>query len=107
MEFIDLNAIPAKQLREGIVARIVSGEKLMMAFMDLQPHLSDMPHHHPHEQCGVVLEGEMELTVGEQKKLLKAGDTYFIPSNVPHAGRTYDKPARVLDIFSPPREEYR
>ncbi len=107
MEFIDLNAIPAKKLREGVLSRLVSGEKLMMAFMELEANLSDVPHQHPHEQCGIVLEGEMELTIGDQKRLLKPGDTYFIPSNVRHGGRTYEKPAKVLDIFSPPREDYK
>jgi quercetin dioxygenase-like cupin family protein len=40
---------------------------------------------HKHEaQWGVVLDGELELTIDEKKKVLKKGDTYLIPENVAH-----------------------
>lgn len=106
MGFIDLDSMDKKQLREGIKSRIVTGEKLMMAFMDLDPGLHDPGHSHPHEQCGIVLEGEIELTIGDESRLLKKGDTYFIPANQPHGVKSFDKPALALDVFSPPREDY-
>ncbi len=107
MGFIDINAIDEKQLREGIKSRIISGEKIMMAFMEVAPGLNDPGHSHPHEQCGIVLEGELEMTIGDDVKLIRKGDTYFIPGGQPHGARTKDKPCKVLDIFSPPREEYK
>lgn len=106
MGFIDLSSIDKKQLRKGIVGQMVTGEKMMMAFMNVDPGLGDPGHSHPHEQCGIVLEGEIELTIGDEVRLLKKGDTYHIPGDLPHGGRTFDKPCLVLDIFSPPREDY-
>jgi quercetin dioxygenase-like cupin family protein len=107
MGFIELSSTEKKQLREGIQSRIFSGEKIMMAFMDVAPNLSDPGHDHPHEQCGIVLEGEIEMTIGDEVRLLKEGDAYFIPGGLPHGGKTFEKPCLVLDIFSPPREDYK
>lgn len=65
-------------------------------------------HQHPHEQIGIVFEGEMELTIGEQTLRLQRGDAYAIPANTPHAARgAGGRPCTVIDIFSPHREEYK
>jgi quercetin dioxygenase-like cupin family protein len=56
---------------------------------------------------GVCLEGEwirIQAAVGHH---MKAGDFWQTPPNVPHGGRTLDSRCVVLDIFAPPREEYR
>lgn len=56
------------------------------------------PHVHSREdEIFHVLEGEMEITVGGETTVLKAGDMAFGPRGIPHAWRiTGDKPARVL-----------
>jgi len=41
-------------------------------------------HHHPQEQFGYVIKGGFEMTVGDETAVLRAGDAYFIPPNVPH-----------------------
>jgi len=56
---------------------------------------------------GIVLSGKFELTIGEESRLLKEGDAYLIPSNVEHSARALENQARALDIFSPPREDYK
>ncbi len=106
MGFIDLDAIDKKQLREGINSRIVSGEKIMMAFLYVDSHHSDPDDSHPHEQCGVIMEGEIEMTIGGEVRHLNQGDTYFIPGDISHSSKTFEKPCLSLDIFSPPREDY-
>jgi len=107
MFFPDLEARRYKQLVEGIKARTFWGEKLMLALVDLEPNAVLPLHQHPHEQGGVVLEGEMTLTVGEESKTVRPGDLYLIPGEVPHSAKVGPLPTRVLDIFSPVREEYK
>ena len=107
MGFIDLDSMDKKSLREGIQSRIVSGEKMMMAFMDVEANMNDPGHSHPHEQCGIVIEGEIEMSIGDVVKLCKKGDIYFIPGDLPHGGKTFENPCLVLDVFSPPREDYK
>ncbi len=58
---------------------------------------------HEGEECGYVLEGQLELTVGEKCYLLDPGDSFFFPSEIPHAYRNPgDMTARVIWINTPP-----
>ena len=62
-------------------------------------------HAHPHEQIGYVVRGAIEFTIGDQVTILRAGDAYVIPGNIPHACRALEESV-AIDIFSPVREEY-
>jgi len=67
---------------------------------------SKMPEHrHPQEQIVHVLEGRMRLIVDGMPHELVTGDSFYLASNVPHGVETIEE-TRVLDTFSPPREEY-
>ncbi len=82
------------------------GDKAMICQIAFAPG-GDVPlHNHPNEQTGYVLEGTLKLTIGEELLILKPGETYVIPGHTPHAA-TADEPTVVLDIFSPPREDYK
>jgi quercetin dioxygenase-like cupin family protein len=55
-------------------------------------------HNHPIDHCGVVIDGEIEMSVGEEKKLLRPLETYFIPAGVKHNWKTTALSAKILDI---------
>jgi transcriptional regulator with XRE-family HTH domain len=58
---------------------------------------------HEGEECGYVLEGRLELSVGDRKYVLNRGDSFFFPSSAPHAYRNPGKvTARVIWINTPP-----
>ncbi len=97
----------AKELLPGINARTFWGEKMLVAVADLDPHTHLPMHSHPHEQVGIVLEGEIEFTVAGEVRRLQPGDVYVIPGGVEHEARTFDQPVKVMDVFSPVREEYK
>jgi len=59
-------------------------------------------HDHPEEQFGYLIEGSFEITIGDEKAILKSGDAYFIPGNVPHQFRLLED-CLAIDIFSPQR----
>ena len=68
---------------------------------------SEVPEHsHPHEQAGLVLSGELQFKIGSEERILKPGEAFIVPPNVVHSGVVAKGPARVLDIFTPPREDY-
>ena len=69
-----------------------------MAFMEIAPNKEGTAHDHPFDQCGVVIEGEIEMSVGEKKKLLRPMETYFIPAGVKHNWKTATIAAKILDI---------
>ena len=64
-------------------------------------------HNHPHEQLLIVIEGELSFTVGDETRLMKPKDAVVIPPNVMHGGTTESNGCVIVDIFSPPREDYK
>lgn len=96
-----------KQLLEGIQARTFWGANMLLAVVDLDAGAILPAHSHPHEQAGIVLTGELEFVIDGEARHLKPGDLYIIPGHVVHSVTVGSDPARVLDIFSPVREEYK
>lgn len=96
-----------KDLVSGVHARTFWGENLMLAVVDLDAQAVIPPHSHPHEQGGIVLEGEVEFTIAGETRMLKPGNLYIIPGGVEHSVIVGSEPAKVMDIFSPVREEYK
>lgn len=91
----------------GFLVRAVSGQHLMFSHVTLEPDSEAPLHKHAEEQMGVILEGELDMTIGDETRRLKKGDMYLVPPNVIHGVVTYTKRTLALDAFSPPREAYR
>ncbi|MGH7349802.1 MAG: cupin domain-containing protein [Candidatus Rokuibacteriota bacterium] len=96
-----------RRLADGLSARVFPGEHLMLSVVEIEPGSVSPVHSHPNEQWGVCLEGEWIRIQDGVDHRVKAGDFWQTPPHVPHGGRATDKRAVVLDIFSPPREEYK
>jgi quercetin dioxygenase-like cupin family protein len=62
-------------------------------------------HNHPHTQVTHISEGEFEVTIGNEIKVLKKGDSFYIPSNVIH-GVVCLEEGILIDVFSPMREDF-
>jgi quercetin dioxygenase-like cupin family protein len=96
-----------RELAAGVTTRIFVGEGAMLSVVTLAPNSQGTLHHHPEEQWGVVLEGSAVRTQGGEEIPVKRGDFWRTPGGVPHTIRAGAEGARVLDIFSPPRPEYK
>ena len=96
-----------RTLTEGITTRIFCGEQAMLSVVRVAPNTTGRLHSHPQEQWGVLLEGECVRIQGGEEVAMEAGDFWHTPGGVTHGIRTGDKGALVLDVFSPPREEYK
>lgn len=107
MYFIDPIHREYKELLAGVNARTFWGENMLLALVDLDANAIVPSHSHHHEQCGIVLDGELQFTIGGETKTLMPGQMYIIPSDTEHSVVVGSKPARVLDVFSPVREEYK
>jgi transcriptional regulator with XRE-family HTH domain len=63
----------------------------------------DEPLVHEGEEFGVVLEGRIEVTIGDHTHVLEVGDSIYFPSNLPHRTRALDgRPAQTLWVGTPP-----
>jgi transcriptional regulator with XRE-family HTH domain len=58
---------------------------------------------HEAEEGGVVTRGRLEVTVGDQRRVLEAGEAYYFDSRLPHRFRNIgDEPCEVVSACSPP-----
>ena len=96
-----------RALGPGISTRIFSGEQAMVSIVSIEPNAVGTLHHHPEEQWGVLLDGSAIRYQGDEEFAVKKGDFWRTPGGVPHTMRAGAEGARVLDIFSPPRTEYK
>ena len=105
--YIDAASREPLELVPGARTRTFWGEQMLFSLVEVDAD-SEVPlHTHPHEQGGIIVEGELEMGVDGEVKLLKPGDMYIIPGNVEHYARAYTTKAKALDIFSPVREEFK
>lgn len=58
-------------------------------------------HSHPWHETFYILEGEVEIQVGDQQILAATGSVSHVPANVAHAFKIRSAIARVLVIVSP------
>ena len=100
------NENPWIEICPGIKRQTVTSGKAMYQMLALLDPGSKMPEHrHPQEQIVHILEGRMRLIVDGTPHELSTGDSFYLASNVPHGVETIES-TRVLDTFSPPRDEY-
>jgi quercetin dioxygenase-like cupin family protein len=91
----------------GVTIRTCAAEKMMLSYVEFAPGAVVEEHSHPHEQCGMMLEGKARFIIGGEEKILSKGDIWRIPGGVKHRVVALDEPVRALDIFYPIREDYR
>lgn len=103
----DLSKGIQRQLSEGLDTSIFVGDNVMVSFVHCKPGARGALHSHPEEQWGVLLEGSGVRTQDGERIPVKKGDFWQTPGGVEHAFEGGPEGATVLDIFSPPREEYR
>jgi len=91
----------------GITMWPLAGTNLMINFVRIEPGAEVPLHHHSHEQGGTVIEGTILMTIDGETRELRAGDVYIAPSQSIHGATAGPNGCLVVDIFSPPREDYR
>lgn len=91
---------------DGVVARVVNGERMTLASVDLEPNVKVPEHHHENEQMGIVLRGTMVFNIDGESRELGPGDTYVIPSHVQHDVVAGPEGATVMDVFAPIRADW-
>ena len=97
---------PIIEICPGITRRSVANGKTMYQMIATLAAESRMPaHSHAQEQIVHILEGKMRLIVDGVPHDLSTGDSFYLATNVPH-GVEVILPTRVLDTFSPPRDDY-
>ena len=98
------------QLGEGGVSYLQVGTHLHNKSIQMlkecyQPgaHTGKHAIQHEGEECGIILRGCLEVQVGEEKRVLKAGDGYYFKSTIPHHFKNVGRePCELITACSPP-----
>ena len=96
-----------RSLADGVSTRIFPGEQAMLSVVKIEADSESARHSHPEEQWGVLLEGNGVRVQDDIEYPVSAGDFWQTPGGISHSFRAGGKGALIVDIFSPPRAEYR
>ena len=80
-------------------------DKIMLVKVEFKEGGVGQLHKHYHSQVTYVESGEFEMTIGDDVRTIKGGDSYYIPPHVMH-GCVCKKPGILIDVFSPAREDF-
>jgi len=98
--------IKTKEIAPGFFSKLIHTETNTINFIEVKAGCSVPRHQHIHEQGSFVIQGKFELTVNDIPQILDTGLFAIVPSNVWHSG-TAVTDCKLIDIFSPVREEYK
>ena len=104
--FVDADECSEHEIFSGVTIATMAAGQMMLSVVELQPRAVVELHHHPHEQIGMLLEGELSFTIGGEQRTLRPGQMWRIPGDVPHKAVAGPEGAKAIDVFSPVREDY-
>jgi len=98
-----------EDLNESMRRKVLFSGKLTFVFLELKGPSSEsiQLHNHINDQISYVAEGEIEVQVGEDISRLGKGGFFRVPPNVPHGVRPLSPVVQMIDVFTPPREDFR
>jgi quercetin dioxygenase-like cupin family protein len=102
----EIKSLPPKELAPGLTGYYAHGINMTLGLVEIKAGSILPQHHHVHEQITYILEGQLDMVIGDQACSLTAGMYYVIPSNMPH-GATAVTDCKVIDVFNPVREDYK
>ena len=79
-----LNLPEAQMPIPGCEGYLLQGEKQQIIFMAFSQD-TEVPEHVHASQWEIVLQGQVELTIGGEKRVYAKGESFFIPEGTPHA----------------------
>src|SRR3954451_17155917 len=100
--------LPREELNPLLGRRLITGDRLMLAHVYLEPGCIVPKHAHENEQVTYVLEGAMRFWLGDDEAEVvevAQGEVLHIPSWLPHKAEALEW-TLDLDVFTPPRQDW-
>ena len=99
---ISLNKVEEKMSRKILVAE---GSLMMVEVHFEKGGIGEVHSHEEHEQICYIKKGSFEVKVGDEKKILKAGDSFYAAKKVDHGVKALED-SIILDVFTPVRQDF-
>lgn len=106
MGFINISDFQPIEPVPGCRMRTPFGQNMMLSYLEMEDGAEVPLHSHPHEQGGMLIQGTLQLTIGDETRLCQPGSMFLIPPNVKHRAVAVGGKCVVMDVFSPVREDY-
>jgi len=105
-QFVESDLIEWQIMAPGVKRKILSYDKnLMMVRVEFDKGGIGSLHQHYHIQMTNIEKGIFEVEISGVKKVLKAGDVFYVPSNLIH-GVVCLEEGVLIDVFNPMREDF-
>tara|TARA_Y100000385_G_scaffold119802_1_gene124647 strand:- start:378 stop:725 length:348 start_codon:yes stop_codon:yes gene_type:complete len=105
-EFILDKDLEWESVGEGVKRKIMGyDDKIMLVKVHFDTGGIGYKHEHYHSQVTYVESGQFEFSIGNETKLVKKGDSVYIPPQISH-GATCIETGVLIDVFSPIREDF-
>lgn len=91
----------------GVTRKVLKyGDGLMLVEVTMDKGGRGAAHTHPHEQISYIAKGSFEFTVGDEVRVVHAGDSLYVAPQVEHATLSLEDGSVVVDVFTPIREDF-
>ncbi|MBC7888564.1 MAG: cupin domain-containing protein [Ferruginibacter sp.] len=100
--FISLSKLAAVEAVKGGFLSAVQTENLTIAYTSMKAGAEIPLHHHPEDAVDIMLEGILEMQIGEITEIIAHGMITIVPSNMPHKAKAITE-CNVITIFYPRR----
>ncbi len=95
-----------EQVSEGLVRQIMGYDgQIMLVRVKFSKGAIGYVHQHYHSQSTYVVSGKFEVMIKGEKKILEAGDGFYIEPDAPH-GAVCLEDGELIDVFSPLRADF-
>ncbi len=104
--FIEDSSIKWEQMDSSIKRKVMAwNENLMLVKVKFDKGGVGALHQHHHSQISHIETGKFEIEIGGVKKVLSAGDVFYIPSNILHGAVCLEEGV-LIDVFNPMRDDF-
>jgi len=102
----DWSKVPVERIEEGIQRQMVVGQNVMICRFRFAPFVVTPAHSHRHEQMSLIVQGKVKFILGDEERIVSAGDVLHFPPDFRHGATMLDEEVILIDIFSPIREDF-
>ena len=99
--------VPITELGRGALSHLVWGKNIMVSFLTMKAGSTFELHSHPQEQIMIVIDGYIDEVIEDKIYRVQKGDLILFPPNIKHGGFIREVDCKVIDIFSPVREDHK
>jgi len=105
MEHFTWDAVEKVVMNEKISRRVITGDKVMVALIQLERGAVVSLHQHPCEQLSYIMEGALKFEVEGREVIVRKGQVLRVPPDIVHSAVALEDTLN-FEVFSPPREDW-